>query len=321
MPQVSVIIPCHNAASFIAQAVKSLCFQSLQDWELIVVDDGSSDGSAAVVESLAGSEPRIRLFALGHNRGVCFARNAGARLATSPYLLFLDADDILLPEMLERTIFYLNEHPKVGAVYTRHAYIARDGAFLGVEPGNWPWARYVPTARWLRKVPSEEPATAFESLFLVGAMIPSITVMRAWCYGRAGGWDESFGQGCEDTDLFLRLASSCQIHHFPEVLVHYRVHPGQASKRDDFQHQYQRLTDKFSDLAAAGLVSADLVNRAMWFRSRRFVPFRALLDARRELRKGQLLHCTRSLVHAFRTYSPRQARQTEHSTASATAEG
>src|SRR4051794_11943115 len=99
-PAISVILPVHNRADVLARAIQSVLDQTLKDFELIVVDDGSTDSSVTVAKSFA--DPRIKIIELGQNRGGNAARNAGVRAAAAPLIAFLDSDDIYLPQKLER---------------------------------------------------------------------------------------------------------------------------------------------------------------------------------------------------------------------------
>ncbi|MDW8146902.1 MAG: glycosyltransferase family A protein [Roseiflexaceae bacterium] len=117
--RVSVVIPCYNQARFLPEAVASVVAQTFTDWEIIIVDDGSPDDTAAVAQRLIAAYPdrRIRLIRQ-ENRGLAEARNAGIRVARAPYILPLDADDMIEPEMLALTVAALDTHPDVGFVYT-----------------------------------------------------------------------------------------------------------------------------------------------------------------------------------------------------------
>ena len=106
-PLVSVITPVWNAAATLAATVASVRAQSLPDWEMLIVDDGSTDGSPALAAALAAGEPRLRLLGWAENRGAAAARNAGIRAARGRYLAFLDADDLWRPEKLAVQIGYM----------------------------------------------------------------------------------------------------------------------------------------------------------------------------------------------------------------------
>ncbi|HJU48612.1 MAG TPA: glycosyltransferase family A protein, partial [Gaiellaceae bacterium] len=116
MPLVSVVIPCFNDAEFLGDALASLCAQTLQDWECIVVDDGSTDETAAVAAMRAGEDKRIR-YLWQANSGLSAARNAGLAVCGGQYVQFLDADDMLEPRKLEFHADTLAQEPAVDIVY------------------------------------------------------------------------------------------------------------------------------------------------------------------------------------------------------------
>ena len=119
---VSVIIPVHNAEKFIIKTVKSVEVQSYSEWEIIMVDDHSSDGSVEIIRKhIAESKNRISLIMLDEETGAAAARNAGIRAAIGRYIAFLDADDIWLPKKLEKTISFINEN-NAGFAFTAYEF-------------------------------------------------------------------------------------------------------------------------------------------------------------------------------------------------------
>src|SRR3989441_12309052 len=112
-PYVSVVIPVYNGERYLADAIQSVRDQTYQNFEVIVVDDGSTDGSAEVAQSFGEA---IR-YVHQANGGVCKARNTGMAVARGGYLAFLDQDDLWLPDKLATQVAYLDSHPEVGAVY------------------------------------------------------------------------------------------------------------------------------------------------------------------------------------------------------------
>lgn len=106
-PAISVILPAYRAAATLAEAVASVQAQSRTDWELIIVNDASSDETGEVAERLAAADPRIRIFHLTQNAGAAVARNTAIRAALGRYIAFLDADDLWLPQKLERQIAFM----------------------------------------------------------------------------------------------------------------------------------------------------------------------------------------------------------------------
>lgn len=102
-PEISVIVPCYNLADYLPEALDSIATQTFQDWECIIVNDGSTDSTGEVAARYAASDPRFK-FVETPNGGVIKARNLGVKSSTGKYLLFLDADDILMPEYMEKAM-------------------------------------------------------------------------------------------------------------------------------------------------------------------------------------------------------------------------
>ena len=136
MARFSVIMPLYNKAPYVRKAVESVVGQTYDDWELVVVDDCSTDGSAAVVEQIV--DPRIRIVRLEENGGVGAARNRGVAESTAPYICFLDADDWWEPTFLEKMTGLIDRHPDAG-IYGTGYYIVKNGrqriAPIGVDEG------------------------------------------------------------------------------------------------------------------------------------------------------------------------------------------
>ena len=117
---VSIVVPVHNAAGFIADTIKMVCEQTYKDWELILVDDASSDGSADIIEEIIrGQKKRIRLIRLKENAGAAGARNAGIDASSGRFIAFLDADDIWRKEKLEKQVEFMEKN---GAEFSFHSY-------------------------------------------------------------------------------------------------------------------------------------------------------------------------------------------------------
>ena len=128
-PLVSVVIPAYNCETFVEASVRSAMAQSVRDIEILVVDDGSTDGTAAVVEALCREDERVNLIRPGENRGVAEARNLGVRSARADWVAFLDSDDLWLPEKLEKQLS-LRDASGASLLYTGASCIDHDGAPL-----------------------------------------------------------------------------------------------------------------------------------------------------------------------------------------------
>jgi glycosyltransferase involved in cell wall biosynthesis len=234
MPQLSVVTPCYNSARFIGRTIESLQAQTRRDWELVVVDDGSTDASAAVVAAYAAKDSRIRLIQQT-NGHVCNARNNGfsACAAESEYLLFLDSDDILAPRAVEKMLSHLDKHPEAGLAYCSLRLIGVDDRPINARDFQCWWdVRYAPDVRGVRRLPSHVAETPLATLVAGFRAIPSTSFIRRRVFETTSGWDEAFRHGAEDLDLAVQLALRAPVHFVPLKLVHYRRHDTNFSNQD-----------------------------------------------------------------------------------------
>lgn len=200
--KVSVIIPAYNAAQFLADTLQSVRSQSYDDYEIIVIDDGSTDDTRAVVESFPGIRYHYQ-----SNRGPAAARNAGLRLAQGEYLAFLDADDLWRPEMLQSCISILEEHPEIGAVQVKWLPIDGSGKLIGNETSWQPWRGDV-RERLLIDIPFNT----------------SSIVWRRDYWEQIGGYDET-PETNDDWINWMRIVyKGCQFECIAEPLVLRRRH-------------------------------------------------------------------------------------------------
>lgn len=109
-PEVSIITPCHNSANFLLETIASVQNQTFQNWEMILVDDGSADHTAEIIEAAKAQDSRIRSYAFEHNVGPALARNKGIEMAVGRFIAFLDSDDLWLPKKLEVQIAFMKNH-------------------------------------------------------------------------------------------------------------------------------------------------------------------------------------------------------------------
>ena len=206
-PIVSVIIPCYNAEQFIGEAIGSVLEQTLEDFELIVIDDGSTDGSTSVVESF--SDKRLKYHKTA-NHGVSHARNTGIRMATGKYIAFLDADDLFLKENLTRKTAYLDDHPDIGFVHAREVIFNSDsGELLSTSDGLG--GEVLP-----------------QLLALTNTVIhsPSSVVVRRSVLDHEGLFDEQLSIAA-DWEMWVRLARGNRLGFITEPLSKYRIHNAQ----------------------------------------------------------------------------------------------
>ena len=299
MPKVSIITPCYNCDRYIGKTIESVRAQTFTDWEHIVVDDGSCDRSAEIVQRYAATDQRLHL-TQQTNRGVANARNVGfTSVSDSQYLLFLDGDDCLKPEMLETLTSYLDQNSEVGLVYCDRACVDSNDALL--ESPYFP--RYIPDRYQVCELPNECPETPFVSVFNLAPIIPSVSVIRRSAYQQTPGWDETFGQHYEDTDLFLGIAIRSQIHYLDQKLVHYRQHNQQSTAdTNKFLIQERKLYQKWLTSTTLTPEQKAVVQSAWRFREGRVIPHAGFCAGNRHLRKGEILTALRFYVGAIRRY-------------------
>lgn len=208
MPRVSVIMPAYNAAAFLPEALDSVLAQTYRDWEIVVADDGSTDATRAVIEA---REPdfggRLRYF-VQRNRGVSAARNLALRHARGELLAFLDADDVWLPQRLERGVAVLDSQPSAGLVHSRVRRIDRQSR--PASPPSPPPLRYL-------------QGNIAAHLYTRRAHILTLTVLvRRVCLNRVGLFDETLPV-TEDRDLWFRVAALFNVAYLDEELACYRT--------------------------------------------------------------------------------------------------
>ena len=305
MPRVSVITPCYNSAPYIGKTILSVRGQTLTNWEHVVVDDGSTDGSATVVQSYLDGDKRLRLVTQG-NAGVAAARNRGFQECEtdSDYLLFLDADDILIPEMLDEMVRYLDTHPKVGMLYCDPIFIDSDDRVLDPTTFASGWSpRSVPAGWGVRELRDDEPETPFLSILGLTTIIPSLAVFRRSDYLRTPQWDEGFGHIFEDANLFLHMALVSHVHHLSRQLIQYRRHGNQSTaNREKFHAQEMKLLARWRNPQGLTPEQRAVVEQAWNFREGRLLPYQGWVAGTHHLRRGEIGLALRFLGGAARRY-------------------
>lgn len=231
LPLISVIIPAYNAEDFISYTLDSVLSQTHKNIEVLVVDDGSQDQTAKIVESIAQKDSRVILLQQ-QNTGVAAARNLAIQNSCGEYIAPIDADDIWFPQKLEKQIqVMLKADPCVGLVYAWSVYIDEEGSLSSrCQTSKVEGEVYIP--------------------ILYGSPLgnASTPLIRRACIDRVGGYNcqlkEQNAQGCEDWYLYLRLAEYYEFRVVPELLIGYRQVIGGMS----FNH---RIMKKSCDLLLA----------------------------------------------------------------------
>lgn len=208
-PLVSVIIPTHNRLHYLPKAVESVFAQRYADWELIIVDDGSSDGTADYLHALAGRDNRVSVIFHPHCANPARLRNVGVAGSHGDYIAFLDSDDLWLPDKLTMQVGRMHQDPQCRWSYTADMLIGTHGEEIAFAPD-------VPLIQ-----PSGWILDALISA-VASVSLPSVLVARG-LFLDSGGYDETF-RYCEDTELWCRLAVRSPVLFVPEILLKVRRH-------------------------------------------------------------------------------------------------
>lgn len=212
---VSVILPTFQRAHIISEAIESVRKQTYTSWELIIVDDGSTDNTAEIVKSYTEKDSRIIYFKQ-KNKGVAAARNAALEKATGNYVAFIDSDDLWVTDKLERQIKLINKSLDCVLISGDVSY-PDGGTFFSRHP-----------------LPAH---INFKNLFIRNFIATSTVMLRREILNKIGFFNETI-KSCEDYDLWLRIASDSTIDVIPEVFACYRTQPDSLT------------TDRFTYLAS-----------------------------------------------------------------------
>ena len=213
-PTISIIMPVLNGERYLAAAIDSIRRQTYTDYELVVVDDGSTDRTATIAHGFADAL-KVRYIRHETNRGVTASVNDGLRQASGRFIAFLDHDDLWLPDFLETQLTYLNEHPDVGMVHSDFQTIDGEGKVL----------EHSVAQQRNRTRPS---GFVFRHLFMQSMICANTVLIRKECFDRHGLWDE--GLRWADYHTWLRISRHYKIDYVPRVLTAYRQHSTQYTR-------------------------------------------------------------------------------------------
>lgn len=248
-PRVTVCIPVYNRARYVTEAIDTVLAQRFDDFEVLVIDDGSVDDSVAMIRRF--SDPRIRLERNDHNRGIPFTRNRCLELARGEYVALLDSDDRMMPDRLARQVAFLDRHPDIatlGGWVTKFDDMGRNGRRL-VRPC----------------MPSQLPAW-----LLFRSAQANTTLMARTAIMREFGYRAEFPVS-EDYDLLVRLSEKYRMANLPRTLTMMREHEGRitGSTRDiSFETKAGLMRRQLSRLGVSG-TDQDLNNHFHLTRLRR----------------------------------------------------
>jgi glycosyltransferase involved in cell wall biosynthesis len=224
-PLVTVLMPVYNGERYLREAVDSILAQTFADFELLIINDGSTDRSAAVIESYG--DPRIRLLHNRGNTGLIATLNRGLREAAGAYIARMDSDDIAEPRRLETQVRFMNAHPDVGLCGT--------------------WFRFMGTDDIVGH-PAGHDAIRIKLLSDTAFAHPTVMLRRSALQGM--GYDPQYAHA-EDYELWTRLAAVTATANIPEVLLQYRMHAAQVSS--DRAGEQAAMTDRIRLLQLGAL--------------------------------------------------------------------
>jgi len=227
-PEVSVVVTCYNYGKYVAGCLNSILEQSFEDFEIILVDDGSTDNSEEQIRPYL-HDSRIN-YIKQKNGGQANAKNTGIRESSGRFIAFLDADDEWVPTKLEKQLPLFNNN--IGVVYSTHCFMDEVGNI--VQRGR------------RRKMMEPKSGKVTEDLYMDNFIPFSSSIVRSECFDQFGGFDETLAMGI-DWDLWLRLSTRYHFDYINEPLLIYRVgHSGQMSKNETTRHKCSdRILIKF----------------------------------------------------------------------------
>lgn len=238
-PRVSVLMPVYNGERFLREAVESILNQTFTDFEFIIVDDGSTDGTKAILDSY--TDPRIVRLEHSTNQGLVAALNRGLHAARGEYVARQDADDISDPERIEKQVCHLDRNSTIGILGTHVIHVDEQGLEL-----PRPYASS-------EKVYPSHPYIVHWKLFFECPIAHPTVVLRRVLFERLAGYDPQFTHA-EDYELWLRASMSTDISNIPEMLTKLRSHPHQVT------HVHSQLQKHNSNRAVQKMMT-DFVGR------------------------------------------------------------
>ena len=246
MPRVSVVMPAYNCAPFLQQAIDSILNQTLSDLELIIVQEmGSSDDTGTILDGQ--DDARVRVVRNDVPLGLARSLNRGFALARGEYVARMDADDISLPERLEKQVAYLDENPSVAVVGAAVRHIDEESRIMG-----------------MRRYPVS-PALVLWNMHFDNAMCHPATMLRRSVFETAGGYSTK-ARDWEDFELWSRLMRYHDLSNLPDVLLEYRIHPESVSSRKR-EEQREHIVDnarRIMEITMARTVDREFVRSLVY---------------------------------------------------------
>lgn len=232
---VSVILCTYNREKTICEAVDSILAQTYRDFELLIVDDGSTDGTRALLEEYR--DERMKCIYLPENSYYCYAANIGIEQVSGKYVAFATSDDVWMPEKLEKQVRYLEEHPKCGAVFSKVALIGKEGERVEKE--------YPEIMKMFEQ--DNRSRTEWMHRFLEegNCLSHPASIVRKSILDNIGGYNLLYAQ-LADFDLWVRIVIESEIYIHPERLVKYRWYSEKGQISGLTEEKWMRMVHEFT---------------------------------------------------------------------------
>jgi glycosyltransferase involved in cell wall biosynthesis len=291
-PRVSVVLAVYNGAAYVIEAVNSILAQTYRDFELLVIDDGSTDDTRALLTPLATSDARLMVLAEPH-RGLVASLNHGISIARGSLIARMDADDVALPGRFAAQVAYLDAHPDCVVVGTSILKVNADGI--------------TPT----KKSPGRVHRPTFEPMAFppqIGGVPHPTAMIRATALATVGGYRPYF-YNAEDRDLWARLWTIGRVHQLPEVALRYRVHAGSVTRQ---KRGEQLLSHMLVDMATVArhlnLDDATILQRSLSSGNKQAAldDYAALISDAYPVATYRMYHCIRNRMWSFAPFRSRK---------------
>ncbi len=234
---ISIIIPCYNSGEYLSETIESVIKQTHKNWECIIVDNGSTDNSKKIAQSIAEKDSRF-ISVLQPIKGLSSARNFGILHSKGKYILPLDSDDIIAPTYIQKAAKILDENEKLKVVYC-------EVDFFGEWSGKWNLPEF------------SIKQMLFENIIFCTALFRKVD------YDKTAGYNEQMMKGYEDWDFWLSLISDeSEVYRIPEILFHYRIRNKSmvhSLSDNDFRMLRKQLYENHRELYLSKLSISDLV--------------------------------------------------------------
>ncbi len=220
-PLVSVVMCVRDGEQYLGEAIRSILNQTYRHFEFIIVNDGSTDGTASILDRLQIEDDRIRVFHQ-EKKGIYFSANKGCRLAKGKYIARFDADDIAFPERLERQVTFLEQNADIAALGT---------AAIQINPQGQPITTFIP------------PVSANQIKAVIRHWDPLVqptVMMHKATFEAVNGYQETY-ELCGDYDLWIRISERFKLANLPEPLLYWRMHSEEVTNRNIRQHTIYKL--------------------------------------------------------------------------------